>query len=52
MVVTDEMNPPRSLNTHIDVSKQGPNAPILRNNHELDSLVMNKGQNYKELRYF
>ena len=33
-----------SLNTRGDLSKQVPNSPILRNNHELDSLVLNKGQ--------
>ena len=42
----------RSLNTHRDVSKIIPNSPILRNNHELDSIMVNKGQIHGKLRYF
>ena len=34
------------------MSKIIPNSPILRNNHELNSIVVNKGQMYGELRYF
>ena len=41
-----------SLNTHGDVSKQVPNSPILRNNHEIDSIVVNKGRIHGELRYY
>ena len=42
----------RSLNTHGDMSKQVPKSPILINNHELDSIEVNKGQIHKELRFF
>ena len=42
----------RSLNTRGDVSKQVQNSPMLRNNHELDSLVVNKGRIHGELRHF
>ena len=42
----------RSLNTCRHVSKKVPNSPILRNNHELDSLVMNKGRIHGALRFF
>ena len=41
-----------SLNTHRDISKHIPNSPILKNNNELDSIVVNKRQIRKELRYF
>ena len=34
------------------MSKTIPNSPILRNNHELDSIVVNKGQIHGESRYF
>ena len=42
----------RLLNTCGDVSKQVPNSPILINNHELDSIEVNKGLIHRELRYF
>ena len=38
--------------THGYMSKKVPNSPILINNHELDSIEVNKGRIYKELRYF
>ena len=40
------------LKTHGYVSKTISNSPILRNNHELNSIVVNKGQMHGELRYF
>ena len=42
----------RSLNTCKNVSKQVPNSPVLINNHELDSIKVNKGRIHGELRYF
>ena len=42
----------RSSKTHKDVSKKNPNPLILRNNYELDSIMVNKGQIHEELRYF
>ena len=42
----------RSLNTRGDVSKQVPNSLILRNNHELDNIMVNKGLIHGEFRYF
>ena len=42
----------RSLNTHKLMSKQLPNSPILKNNYELDSIMVNKGQIHEELKYF
>ena len=42
----------RSLNTHEHVSKQLPNSPILRNNHELDNIMVNKGQVHKDLKEY
>ena len=41
----------RSLNTHGHVSTQVPNSPILMNNHELDSIEVNKDRIHGELRY-
>ena len=42
----------RQLNTRGDMSKFFTNSPILRNNHELHSLAVNKSQIHRELRYF
>ena len=42
----------QSLNTRKDVSKKFPKLPILINNHELNSIVVNKGRIHGELRYF
>ena len=36
----------------MNTSKQVPNSPILRINHELKSIVVNKGRIHKELRHF
>ena len=42
----------RLLNIRGDVSKIIPNSLIFRNNHELDSIVVNNGRIHGELRYF
>ena len=42
----------KSLNTRGDMSKQVPNSQIVINNHELDSIKVNKGRIYRKLRYF
>ena len=42
----------RSLNTCGDVSKRVSNTPFLRNNYELDSILVNKGWIHGELSYF
>ena len=42
----------RSLNIRADVSNTIQKSPILRNNHELDSIKVNKGQIDGELEYF
>ena len=42
----------RSLKTHGHVSKHLPNSPILKINHKLNSIEVNKGRIHEELRYF
>ena len=42
----------RSLNTRGNFSKIILNIPILRNNYELKSIVVNKGRIHGEVRYF
>ena len=42
----------QSLNTHQFVSKLIPNSKILRLNHELNNIVVNKGRIYGEIREF
>ena len=38
-------------NTQISI-KTILNSPILRNNHELDNIVVNKSKIHREIRYF
>ena len=42
----------RSLKTHGDVSKYIPNSSIEDYNHELKSIMVNKGRIHRELSYF
>ena len=42
----------RASNICEDMSKIILNSPILRDNHEFDSIVVNKGRIHGELRYF
>ena len=42
----------QSLNTHELMSKKLPNSPNLRNNYELDSIMVNKGQIHGEINEF
>ena len=41
-----------SLKTCGHTSKHLPNSPILKINHEIDSIEVNKGRIFRELRYF
>ena len=41
-----------SLNRHELLSKKLSNSPILRNNYELDSIIVNMGQIHGELSIF